>query len=214
MAVKRTANKKDPSDKAQTNKDRCQVNVRLTPELLQAIDNAIEVKPMTRSDFFVKAAAYFCKYPELLDDDPTPPVDKFQRILELLEARTNNDSDESVDNLSTKTVDNSNESDKLSTSSVDKPIEATAYKEIDDKAKSEGWNSSDLSKRLLWGTVIGNPTGKPAIATAIRGKSPDKDFEEWSRLRDPDGIGWVQVNKIKKGERNPKYLFKPVLGNR
>jgi hypothetical protein len=205
MAVKRTANKKDPSDKAQTNKDRCQVNVRLTPELLQAIDNALEIKPMTRSDFFAKAAAYFCKYPELLDDDPTPPVDKLQQILELLEAKATQVSSTLSTELVDKSVDRNNESDKLSTETVDKSLDVNGTKTF---------NPNSLSKRFLWGTEIGNPTGKPAIATAIRNKASDADFEEWSRLRDKDGIGWVQVNKIKKGERSPKYLFKPILDNR
>jgi uncharacterized protein (DUF1778 family) len=205
MAVKRTANKKNPSEKAQTNKDRCQVNVRLTPELLQAIDNALEVKPMTRSDFFVKAAAYFCKYPELLDDEPSPPVDKLQQILELLEAKATQVSSTLSTELVDKSVDNSNESDKVSTELVDKPAEVTGTMTL---------NSSNLSKRFLWGTEIGKAVGHPAIATAIRNKALDADFEEWSRLRDKDGIGWVQVNKIKKGERSPKYLFKPVLDNR
>lgn len=82
MAVKRVPQRKDPSEKKPTNKDRCQVNVRLAPELLSEVDKTLEIYPMTRSDFFVKAAQYFITHPELLLDQPSLPNDTLRQMMD------------------------------------------------------------------------------------------------------------------------------------
>jgi hypothetical protein len=147
--VKNVPTRKSATDKATEGK-RAQLNLKVQPDVIEAIDKVLEATPLKggRSEFCLRAVTYFLDHPELLEGDPesVTPIDKFSLILEKLEAleskltAESSPVDNSVDTPVGKSVD------KL----VDIPIDILVDNSVDSKpidipVDNLGGNSVDNS---------------------------------------------------------------------